>query len=87
MAGRPRDVSDDEILEAAALARGPVVTASELADIVGMGNSGMNKRLDDLVAEGLLYEREVGANAKVYWLTPEGRERVAENRRGPAADG
>ncbi|MDR9380707.1 MAG: winged helix-turn-helix domain-containing protein, partial [Natronomonas sp.] len=46
MAGRPKDVSDSEILKEIALARGPVVTALELADRVGMTGSAVNKRLD-----------------------------------------
>lgn len=79
MAGRPRDVSDDEILQEVALARGPVVTAPELADRLDMSGAGVNKRLDQLVEEGYLHERQVGANAIVYWLTDNGRVRVAES--------
>jgi len=49
------------------------MTASELADAVGMNRSGMNKRLDDLVERGLVREKTVGASAVVYWLSDEGK--------------
>jgi predicted ArsR family transcriptional regulator len=76
MAGRPPDVTDEEILLAVARINGPA-TAKELAQAVGMGRSGMNKRLDDLVDDGHLHEKKVGANAKVYWLTDEGFQQIS----------
>lgn len=78
MAGRPKDVSDSEILKEIALARGPVVTAPELADRVGMTGSAVNKRLDDLVTRGFVNKKQVGARAVVYWLTDDGRELAAD---------
>ena len=78
MAGRPKDVSDSEILQEIALAHGPVVTAPELADRVEMTGSAVNKRLDGLVEQGLVNEKQVGARAVVYWLTDEGKELAAE---------
>jgi len=77
MAGRPKDVSDKEILESIATIHGPA-TATELGDALDMGRSGMNKRLDTLVDEQLVFDKTVGANAKVYWLTPEGYELISE---------
>lgn len=78
MAGRKRTISNAEILQEVALAPDPVVTASELAGRVGMTSSGMNKRIDELVAEGYLKERQVGARAVVYWLTDEGKQEASE---------
>jgi len=75
MAGRPKDVSDNEILRNIALIKGPA-TATELADAVGMNRSGMNKRLDDLVKRGLVHQKEVGAKAVVYWLTDDGEDQI-----------
>jgi predicted transcriptional regulator len=75
MAGRPKRVSDTEILEAVVLIKGPA-TAKEVGDIVDMGRSGVNKRLDDLVERGLIHEKTVGANAKVYWLTEAGEDAI-----------
>lgn len=74
MVGRPKRVSDKEILQEIALARGPVVTAGELAEKLEMNQSGVYKRLNDLVDQGLVKERKVGASAKVYWLSEDGRE-------------
>lgn len=75
MAGRPKRVSDNKILEAVVLIKGPA-TAKEVGDIVEMGRSGVNKRLDDLIERELIHEKTVGANAKVYWLTEAGEEEV-----------
>ena len=77
--GRPKDITDEEILQEVALARGPVVTAPEISDRLGISSSAVNKRFDDLVEDGYLNERQVGAKAIVYWLTEEGRELVAES--------
>lgn len=78
MAGRPQDVSDEEILREIALLPAPVATAGELADSLEMTNSGVNKRLDDLVDEGYIKQKTVGARAKVYWLTEKGKEKASE---------
>jgi len=78
MAGRPKRVSDAEILEAIMLVKGPA-TATEVGEIVDMGRSGINKRLDDLVARELIHEKAVGANAKVYWLTDDGKDHLTQS--------
>jgi len=77
MAGRPKDVSDNTILQQMATIHGPA-TAKELAEAVDMGRSGMNKRLDKLAEQNLIFEKTVGANAKVYWLTPDGYDLISE---------
>ena len=77
MTGRPKRVTDEEILKEVKLARGPVVTAKEISERVDMSPSGVNKRFDDLVENDYLRQREVGANAVVYWLTEDGKK-VAE---------
>lgn len=73
--GRPEDVSDYEILEAVKLVAGPA-TSSEISKRIAIGKDGTNKRLRDLVAQGLLHDKKVGANAKVYWLTDDGKDVV-----------
>lgn len=77
--GRPKDVSDEEILREVALARGPIVTAPELSDRLGISSSAVNKRLDSLVEEGYIKQREVGAKAIVYWLSEDGQEAVSSS--------
>lgn len=75
MAGRPPDVSDEEILLSVLRTFGPA-TASDVAERSGLKQSGSNKRLQDLVDRGYLHEKKVGARAKVYWLSDEGREQL-----------
>lgn len=83
MVGRPPDVSDIEILHAIESVFGPA-TAREVSDIVGLQPSGTNKRLTQLADDNLVFKKTVGANAVVYWLTPEGeRELEASAMRRP----
>jgi DNA-binding PadR family transcriptional regulator len=35
-------------------------------------------RLKDLEEEGLMKSREVGSRAVVYWMTPDGRQKLAD---------
>jgi DNA-binding MarR family transcriptional regulator len=78
MAGKNRQVSNEELLRAVALSPDPIVTAPEIADRVNLTRQGVNNRLPELVEQGLLKKRQVGAKAIVYWLTDEGRARAAE---------
>lgn len=75
--GRKREVSNGEILRAIALHTDPIVTASEVADVVDMSPQGVNKRLRELAEEGLVIRKKVGANAVVYRLSDSGREEIA----------
>lgn len=71
--GRKREVSDQEILQAISLHPDPVVTASEIAEAVDMTNTGVNKRLNQLVEDEFVVRKDVGARATIYWLTDEGK--------------
>jgi len=75
MAGRPPDVSDKKILRAVRLTFGPA-TAKEVAEEIGLKRSGTNKRLDDLVENEYLHDKQVGARAKVYWLSDKGEKNI-----------
>ena len=77
MAGRPRDVTDQEILKAVKMTFGPA-TAGDIKDQVDLNRSGVNKRLDILVEDGYLHEKRVGANAVVYWLTDNGEQKLLD---------
>jgi len=77
MTGRPKDVSDVEILRAMRLTTGPVATSPELSDSLDMSSTGVNNRLRDLVNRGLVKRQKVGANAIVYWLSDDGEELLA----------
>ena len=74
MAGRKRQITDQEILRAVALSPDPIVTAPELAAELGVSRQGLNPRLQQLVDSGALEKRSVGSRAAVYWLTDDGRQ-------------
>jgi DNA-binding MarR family transcriptional regulator len=76
--GPDRRISESEFLREIAVAPGPIVTANELTDRVDYSAGGVNDILDDMVEAGYVEEREVGARAKVYWLTKKGREKAAQ---------
>ena len=76
--GRKPETSDSEILQAIRLHPDRAVTASEIAEKVGMTNAGVNKRLDKLAENGDIVRKEVGARAVVYWLTESGRQRASD---------
>jgi len=73
--GRPPKVSDEEILRGIATVYGPA-TVSELIEDIDINRSGMNKRLDKLVEQGLVREKTAGANAVVYWLSETGQKEL-----------
>jgi len=77
MTGAPPDVTDDELLAAIHTHVDPVVTASDVAERVGLTSQAVNKRLPRLVEEGYLRKKKVGASAVVYWTTQSGRERAS----------
>jgi len=77
--GRKKEVSDEEILRAIALHPDPIVTASEVAEMVDLTKQGVNKRLRELSDEGYVVRKEVGARAVVYWLDEDGKERAAKS--------
>lgn len=74
MPGRPPDVTDFEILCAVQRAlsdgSGPVVTTREVADELPIKREGVGKRLNDLLTDGLLRRKKVGAS-HVWWLPRE----------------
>jgi predicted ArsR family transcriptional regulator len=75
--GRTKRVSDEEILRAIATAPDPIVTAPELAKRVDYSVDGARERLKNLEERGFVRQRDVGARASIWWLTPEGRQQLA----------
>ncbi|MFC4405413.1 hypothetical protein [Haloarchaeobius iranensis] len=71
--GRKETVSDDEILSLFVETDDPVLTTSEVADVLDFSLNGTRKRLDSLEANGLLAVKRAG-RGKIWWLTDEGRE-------------
>jgi len=69
---------DSEYLRLIALHPDPVVTASDLAAQLPVTQQAVNKRLNRLQSDGMIYSKKVGASARVYWLSRAGKERLAE---------
>jgi len=71
--------SDEEILRIAALAPRPFITATDVVkhESVDITRQAVVKRLNKLSEHGYLNEKQVGGAAKVWWLTPEGRQKAA----------
>jgi len=76
--GGGSEVSDSEILRMFALSPDPVMSAAEISQDVSISNQAVNKRLNRMVDGGLLNSKKVGSAARVYWLTRDGRSRLAE---------
>ena len=75
--GRNKKVGEKEILEAIALSPDPIVTAAELAQSVDYSPDGMRNRLQELYDDGLVNKKDVGARATVWWISEDGRDRLA----------
>jgi len=71
--------SDDEILREMLIARGPATTATELADRLNYSRQNVARILDRLENEGLVASKQVGARAKVWWPTEQGKTRAAQS--------
>jgi predicted transcriptional regulator len=79
MAGRDKTVSDAEILYYFAVSDKPVLNVSRLEDEIDMTRQGIYSRLEDLREDGYLESMTVGASAKVWWLTEDGRQYVRDH--------
>lgn len=74
--GRPKKQGDQQILRKIALSPDPVVTASELANQTDYTKDGVLGRLNELEKNGDVDSRKVGARAKIWWLTTQGRQKL-----------
>ena len=76
--GRSKRVSDEELLLAIVKSPDPIVTAPELSERVDYGTDGVRTRLKELRDDELVKSRDVGARATIWWITPKGRQKLAE---------
>lgn len=67
VAGRKPDVSDDEILAVLREASDPVLSTSEIAAELPIGETGVYKRLKALEGAGRVESKEIG-NALAWWV-------------------
>jgi DNA-binding MarR family transcriptional regulator len=77
VAGRGVDVKDGEILRVFLEHAEPVLTTSEVADGVSIGRQAVHSRLQQFEENGLVISKRAGS-ARIWWLTPEGRQRAAD---------
>jgi len=64
--GRDREVDDIDIMRAICDSEGPVATAAEIAEAVGMTRTGVTHRLHQLHERGFVARKNVG-NGLVWW--------------------
>jgi len=80
-------VTEQDMLKVFDRADVPVLTASDLADVLPVGRDTVYRRLRDMNDEGLVGKKEAGARAVVWWakvapeLSDEAKERVEEARK------
>ncbi|ELY64887.1 hypothetical protein [Natrinema versiforme] len=67
MAGRPPDVTDEEILQVFRESDEPVLFTGEVSDQLSIGRDGTLKRLKELEDDGHLSQKQRG-NVMVWWL-------------------
>lgn len=65
--GREPTITDDEILEVFMSVSDPVLTTSELAEVLPIERRGILDRLKQLEAQGTLKSKKVGGRSKVWW--------------------
>jgi len=80
--GRKKELSEIEALVGAKMLingdTDPVISSSELADWAGVSTDTARSRLNDLHDKGHANKKQIGARALVFWITPEGYERLNE---------
>lgn len=78
MGGRPPEHSDEEVAQLFIDARDPSLFTTEVAELLDMTQQGAYERLSRLEEKGYVRGKTV-KNARVWWLTPAGRELAADN--------
>jgi len=71
--------SDLRYLGAVAESPDPIVTSTEVADKVGVTQQGAYEKLSDMQDRNLIRSKKVGAHARVWWLTIQGRDVYRES--------
>lgn len=75
-AGRPRRVSNEEILRTFIDRPEPVSKIDDVVPHVDLTKSGLYKRVQELLELGYLDSKSTGSSGKVYWVTEQGQEFV-----------
>jgi predicted transcriptional regulator len=76
--GRPPKATAAEVCRAVALHPEPIVAPSDVHEELGMTQRGAQGRMKQLVEDGYLHSKKVGAAGIVFWLTDKGRNTLAD---------
>jgi len=71
-------VSDEELVAAIDQAPSPVVTATDLDEVLPIGRRAIRERLLDLLDQGRVTRKKVGGRAVVWWRATEGTDNSDE---------
>lgn len=75
MAGRPKTVSDAEIMAHFRDSEAPFLFTTELAELIDMTQQGTYNRLNELEAAGYLKSKSMSIkSSRAWWLTPSGHD-------------
>ena len=75
--GRPRAVTDDEIVRCIRKSGERVLTTAEVAEGLDVSHRTAQRRLSALVEEGRVDRKDVGARGAVWWVTESAPEAPA----------
>jgi predicted ArsR family transcriptional regulator len=67
-AGRPRRVSDEDILAVVRDSDGPAVNTGEVAEQLPLTRRCVHARLTDLAEEGTLETKTMGKRVRIWWI-------------------
>jgi DNA-binding IclR family transcriptional regulator len=75
MAGRPKTVSDAEIMRHFRESDAPFLFTTELAELINMSQQGAYNRLQELESAGYVKSKSMSQkSSRAWWLTPAGHE-------------
>jgi len=57
----------------------PVMTATEIADELGISQQAAHRKLSDMEERGLLKSKKTGARSRVYWPTTDGLDAYGDS--------
>lgn len=76
MSGPPPDPPHAVFLVRMVLHPQPIVTTSDMEDVIDLSDEGIRRRFTRLQEMGLVEGKDVGSAAKVWWVTDRGRKYI-----------
>jgi len=80
MAGRKREVTNEQILVEFYLHDDPALVAKEIGAVLGMSRQGVHERLEELEDMALIHSKKPGRD-RIYWITDDGEAMAKEQLR------